>query len=154
MTNNKKQMISVNAYAAAYGVEGQSVRELIWKGYFKSAKKVERGSRSYWIIDPNEPFPKDNRTNSKFDNRFMNKVVSTYRKLGSINATAKAHNIYPLVARRILITKGEYATDFTRQVKTLADQGLSNVEIAEKLDVKRQTVNNALPFKKGEREPQ
>ena len=76
-------------------------------------------------------------------------VVNIYKKTGSINETALQAEISPTKVRKILITMGLWSSPRSLQIRQLADQGKSSVEIAEMLQVSVVMVQNYLPYKKG-----
>ena len=76
----------------------------------------------------------------------IEKVVSVYKKTGSISETALQAEISTTKVRKILITMGLWSSPRSLQIRQLADQGKSSAEIAEILQISVVMVQNYLPF--------
>lgn len=79
----------------------------------------------------------------------IEKVVSVYKKTGSISETALQTEISTTKVRKILITEGLWSSARSQQIRELADQGKSSSEIAENLQISIAMVQNYLPYEKG-----
>lgn len=79
---------------------------------------------------------------------FMNEVSQAYKKTASLQKTADELNISYAKVRKILITLGEYKTDFSIEVGRRRDQGKSISEIASELDTSTNRVTAFLPYEK------
>jgi predicted transcriptional regulator len=79
----------------------------------------------------------------------IEKVVSVYRKTGSIGKTARQTEISTTKVRKILITEGLWSSARSQQIRELSDQGKSSSEIAEILEISMVMVQNYLPYEKG-----
>lgn len=79
----------------------------------------------------------------------IEKVVSVYKKTGSISETALQAEISTTKVRKILITMGLWSSPRSLQIRQLADQGKSSAEIAEILQISVVMVQNYLPYEKG-----
>lgn len=79
----------------------------------------------------------------------IEKVVSVYKKTGSVSETALQAEISTTKVRKILITKGLWSSVRSQQIRELADQGKSSSEIAEELQISVVMVQNYLPYEKG-----
>jgi hypothetical protein len=79
----------------------------------------------------------------------IEKVVSVYKRTGSISETALQTEISTTKVRKILITDGLWSSARSRQIRELSDQGKSSSEIAETLQISMVMVQNYLPYEKG-----
>lgn len=79
----------------------------------------------------------------------IEKIVSVYKKTGSISKTALQMEISTTKERKILITEGVWSSTRSLQIRTLSEQGKSSSEIAEHLKVSKAMVQNYLPYEKG-----
>lgn len=77
------------------------------------------------------------------------RVVSLYRKNGSIKATAKALRVSDWLVRRILVINGEYSNQTSDEIIGLYNSGAPKSEIADRLSVTIKTVSSYLPYTKG-----
>lgn len=76
-------------------------------------------------------------------------VIRMYRETGSIKLTATRSGLTRQTVRRILITAGEYSTDFTEQIREMQAQGKSIDTIAAELGVTRTWIVANMPYSKG-----
>ena len=76
-------------------------------------------------------------------------VIEIYRKTGSIRLTAEQSGLTRQTVRRILITAGEYTTDFTELIREKQAQGQSVDSIAEELGVTRTWIVANTPYSRG-----
>ena len=79
----------------------------------------------------------------------FNDVCTMYEWTHSIKETAERLHISIGKVRKILITEGYHMGERAQAVKTLADQGFSAEEIAEKLHLSLKSVNAYMPYSKG-----
>ena len=79
----------------------------------------------------------------------VEKIVSVYKKTGSISETALQAEISTTKVRKILITMGLWSSPRSQQIRELSDQGKSSAEIAETLQISGVMVQNYLPYEKG-----
>lgn len=79
-------------------------------------------------------------------NEYYEKVRSTYEKTKNLRADARAANIDPHSARRILITAGLWSNDKSDKIKVLYDSGKSMTEIADILNTSLSNVYGYLPL--------
>ena len=79
----------------------------------------------------------------------IEKVVSEYKRTGSISKTALQTEISSTKVRKILITEGLWSSARSLQIRELSDQGKSSSEIAETLEINIAMVQNYLPYEKG-----
>ncbi|MDY0289515.1 MAG: hypothetical protein RBR15_11885 [Sphaerochaeta sp.] len=79
----------------------------------------------------------------------IEKIVSVYENTGSISETALQMEISTTKVRKILITEGLWSSARSLQIRELSDQGKSSSEIAEKLEISKEMVQNYLPYEKG-----
>lgn len=80
----------------------------------------------------------------------MKEVVKAYRQTGTFRGAAKICNTNWQKVRKILITLGEYSNKQSELIGKLYDEGKSEDEIAEHLNISPSTVNSYLPYSKGE----
>ena len=76
-------------------------------------------------------------------------VIRMYRETRSIKLTATRSGLTRQTVRRILITAGEYSTDFTEQIREMQAQGKSIDTIAAELGVTRTWIVANMPYSKG-----
>jgi hypothetical protein len=79
----------------------------------------------------------------------IEKVVTVYKKTGSISETALQAEISTTKVRKILITMGLWSSPRSLQIRHLSDQGKSSAEIAKALQISVVMVQNYLPYEKG-----
>jgi hypothetical protein len=79
----------------------------------------------------------------------VEKVVSVYKKTGSISETALQAEISTTKVRKILITMGLWSSPRSQQIRELSNQGKSSAEIAKTLQISVVMVQNYLPYEKG-----
>jgi len=79
----------------------------------------------------------------------IEKVVSVYKKTGSISETVLQTEISTTKVRKILITEGLWSSPRSLQIRELSDQGKSSSEIADTLQISTVMVQNYLPYEKG-----
>ena len=79
---------------------------------------------------------------------YMKQVSETYIRLGSLQKTAYELGIAYAKVRKILITLGEYETEFSSQVAIRRRSGKRISEIAEELNTTANRVNAFLPYEK------
>lgn len=79
---------------------------------------------------------------------YMKKVSEVYERLGSLQKTADELGIAYAKVRKILITLGEYETDFSVEVAKRRKEGKSISDIAEALNTSANRVNAFLPYEK------
>jgi transposase len=77
-------------------------------------------------------------------------LINFYRECESIKECARKFHCSEKKARRLLITAGEYNTPLSNQINDLYSQGLSCMEISEKLGMRAKTVQDYLPYTKGQ----
>jgi hypothetical protein len=79
---------------------------------------------------------------------FMREVLSSYKKTASLQKTADELKISYSKVRKILITLGEYETDFSLKVGKRRSEGKSISEIAAELHTSTNRVTAFLPYEK------
>ncbi|ACV63020.1 hypothetical protein Dtox_2202 [Desulfofarcimen acetoxidans DSM 771] len=79
---------------------------------------------------------------------FMQEVLKSYKKTASLQKTADELKISYAKVRKILITLGEYETDFSLEVGKRRSMGKSISEIAAELDTSANRVTAFLPYEK------
>lgn len=79
------------------------------------------------------------------------KVVDTYKRIGSVKQTAQAVGTTLVRAQRILITEGLWSSPTSEKVVQLYNAGKSVNEIAEELFVSVKTVQAYLPYSRSEK---
>ncbi|TAH62755.1 MAG: hypothetical protein EWM47_14005, partial [Anaerolineaceae bacterium] len=79
---------------------------------------------------------------------YMRKVSESYKRLGSLQRAADELGIAYAKVRKILITIGEYETDFSIKVAKRRKEGKSITEIARELNTTSNRVNAYLPYEK------
>ena len=77
-------------------------------------------------------------------------LINYYRECESIKECARKFQCSEKKVRRLLITTGEYSTPLSNQINDLYSQGLSCMEISEKLGMRAKTVQDYLPYTKGQ----
>lgn len=79
----------------------------------------------------------------------VQEVLNTYKKIGSIKATAKELEIDYQLVRRILVTYGVYTSQIILKIGDLRNSGKTIDEIAQELHIGRKWVICNLPYTKG-----
>ena len=79
---------------------------------------------------------------------YMNQVVDSYRRLGSLQKTAEDLGMAYAKIRKILITLGEYETEFSREVAIRRTSGKSVLQIAVEMNTTANRVTAFLPYEK------
>ena len=79
---------------------------------------------------------------------FMKQVSTLYQITSSLQKTARESGISYAKVRKILITLGEYETEFSREVIIRYMKGKSIMEIADDMGTSANRVNAFLPYKK------
>lgn len=79
---------------------------------------------------------------------FMQEVLKSYKKTASLQKTADELKIAYAKVRKILITLGEYKTDFSLEVGKRRSMGKSISEIAAELNTSTNRVTAFLPYEK------
>ncbi len=85
---------------------------------------------------------------NKTIDEYMKKVLERYKCLGSLQKTADELGIAYAKVRKILITLGEYETDFSVEVAKMRREGKSISDIAKDLNTTTNRVNAFLPYEK------
>ena len=83
------------------------------------------------------------------DDAYMQKVSTIYNATGSLQRTAEEMGIAYAKVRKMLITIGEYTTQFSEEVYTLYNKGYSTERIAKELGTTVKRVSAWMPYKKG-----
>ncbi|MEW5952876.1 MAG: hypothetical protein AB1815_03850 [Bacillota bacterium] len=78
----------------------------------------------------------------------MQEVLKSYKKTASLQKTADELKISYAKVRKILITLGEYTTDFSLEVGKRRSMGKSILEIADELNTSTNRVTAFLPYEK------
>ncbi|WP_291299715.1 IS1096 element passenger TnpR family protein [Desulfosporosinus sp. BICA1-9] len=78
----------------------------------------------------------------------MQEVLKSYKKTASLQKTADEMEISYAKVRKILITLGEYKTDFSLEVRKRRSMGKSIPEIATELNTSTNRVTAFLPYEK------
>ena len=79
---------------------------------------------------------------------YMRKVSESYKRLGSLQKAADELGIAYAKVRKILITIGEYETEFSIRVAKRRNEGKSITEIAREMNTTSNRVNAYLPYEK------
>ena len=79
---------------------------------------------------------------------YMKKVSEIYNRLGSLQKTAVELGIAYAKVRKILITLGEYETEFSIEVAKKRQMGKSISEIALEFNTTTNRINAFLPYEK------
>ena len=80
------------------------------------------------------------------DRGLYERIVSEYRKSGSVDLTAKACGTYAIKVRKVLITENLWHSRKSDAVNALRQRGYSVAEIAEKLGMDEKNVQFYLPY--------
>lgn len=80
------------------------------------------------------------------DTELYRKIVSEYRKSGSVDITAKRCGTYPIKVRKVLITEGLWHSKRSDKINALRMRGYSVSEIAEDLHMDEKNVQYYLPY--------
>ena len=80
------------------------------------------------------------------DRGLYERIVSEYRRSGSVDLTAKACGTYAIKVRKVLITEGLWHSRKSDAVNALRKRGYAVVEIAEELGMDEKNVQYYLPY--------
>ena len=75
-------------------------------------------------------------------------VIKIYEEKQTINEVARILKISSQKVRRLLINSGHIQSEKSRQILYYISCGLSNKEIANKLEISVKTLNSYLPYRK------
>lgn len=79
----------------------------------------------------------------------IEEIVKSYQSGMSTEEIAKWNNISYRKVIKILVTVGIYSSDTYDKVKEMREEGKSNWEIMDRLDINAKTLNDYTPYKKG-----
>ena len=74
-------------------------------------------------------------------------AVDIYKATGSLRKVSAELGVGPSTVGKLLITAGVYESDAYKRIKPYLDEGLSDIEIAEKTGLDRSTVSYNRPYK-------
>ena len=77
------------------------------------------------------------------------RIISVWQQEKNMKATARLTGTTEQRVRRILIDAGIYPSRRTEMIQALAANGLTRIEIAEKLRITVKAVNNYFPHSRG-----
>ena len=76
-------------------------------------------------------------------------IIDAYQEMGSISEVQKKLHVSEVKVRRVLITEGLWSSKTSRQIRILADNGMSLHEIAETLKTTQKAVEAYMPYRRG-----
>lgn len=83
------------------------------------------------------------------DRKIYDRVVESYRSLGSVGEVVKSVGLSEVKVRRILITEGLWSSRTSRHIASLLEEGLATQEIADRMHTSVKAIEAYLPYRRG-----